>query len=183
MAVVAAIGTVASLALQGYGMYEENKAAKRSAALAQQTAAYNAEVDKNAATQIELNTAANLIEARKAASVYTSRQRAAFATSGVLNSGSPLAVEVATAGRLEQQAQQMRVDALQEAEQRRTAARLGILYGDAQASAIRTSATARLIRGGVGMLSTIKGAYESGTFADRGPVTWGGASGTPGFSY
>lgn len=148
------VATGASLGLQGYSMYQQNKAAKSSAALAQATADYNARVDEAEAKQIEMDQTENVRRAREEARIYTSRQKAAYATAGVLSSGSPLAVEAMTAGRIEQRILQDNLSAKRQAEKARAAGRVGRLYGEASASGIMQQNTADLLRGGASMLST-----------------------------
>lgn len=159
-----AVGIV-SLAAQGYGMYQQNKASKAAAATIREVAGYNASVDLADAKQIELDTSENLTRARREARVYGSRQQAAYAAAGVLNTGSALAVEAETAGRLEQEAQQMKQNAGREVTKRETSARMGILYGDAEASAINTTNRINMLKGGIGILSTAYKAYDSGMFS------------------
>lgn len=158
-ATAAAVGTVttlgvASVGLQGYSMYKQNQANKASAKLATSTAEYNQRVMESNAAQTEMDADFNTRMARRDAQVYTSRQKAAYAASGVLNSGSALAVEAETAGRMEQQILQRRSDSLREAEKMRASGRMGVLYGQAQADAIRRQNSIDMLRGGVGILST-----------------------------
>lgn len=171
----AVIGGVAAagVAAKGYGMVQQNKAAKAAAKITQDVASYNAAVDLAEAKQVELDTSENIIRARREARVYGSRQQAAYAAAGVLNTGSALAVQAETAGRLEQEAQQMKINAGREAARRESAARVGVLYGDAQASAIRTQNKIAMLKGGIDILSTIGGAYNSGMFS-----AWGKQTGT-----
>src|SRR5690348_14433594 len=138
--VMAAIGTAmgataATVAAKGYSMVQQNKAAKQSAQLAKDTAGYNAKVDLADAKQIELDTTANVQAARRDAAVYSSRQQAAYAASGVYNSGSALHVQAETAGRLEQRTLQEQLNSTQELQKRQNSARLFVIYGDAAASA------------------------------------------------
>jgi hypothetical protein len=163
---------IGAMVMQGVSMYQQNKAAKASAALAEKTAQYNAEVDLSDAKQIELDADANEISARKDAAVYSSRQRAAYAASGVLNTGSPLAVQASTAANLEQRIQQQRLDAGREVSKRQSAAQAGILYGEATAKGIKTNNQAALLAGGAKLLSMGAGGFSNGAFS------WGGAGAT-----
>lgn len=163
---VAAVGTTASIGLQAYGMVQQNKANKAAAKVAQETAQYNASVDQNAARQIELDAEANAKNAHQEAQVYLSRQRAAFAASGVLAEGSPLAAEATTAGRIEQRIQQDRSNALREAMQRDSSAQATLRYGAATTEALRRQNEIDMLRGGVGILDTVSKAYDSGVFAN-----------------
>ncbi len=185
---VVAVMAVASVALQGYSMIKANKAAKASQSLAKDTADYNAQLEETAAQQVELDDSENIRAARRDAEVYTSRQKAAYASSGVLNSGSPLAVEATTAGRMEQQIQQMKSNSNQEATKRRSAAAVGRIYGERQASAIGIENTANMLRGGAGILSTVAGAYSGGAFSGAGSASASGVgaaalTGGAGFKY
>jgi hypothetical protein len=63
------------------------------------TSNYNARVMRSEESQVGIDSAANIRAMRKDAATYLSRQRAAFAGSGIrVDTGSPLAVRVATAG-------------------------------------------------------------------------------------
>lgn len=163
---------IASVAMQGYSMYASNQASKAGAATAKDVAAYNSKVDMADAKQVEMDSEANTAAGRHEAAVYTSRQHAAWATAGVLNSGSPLAMEAETAGQMEQRIQQSRSDAMRDVAKREASARVGILYGDAQASAIRRQNSVDMLRGGVGILRTVAGAYDSGTIGSGGGGSW-----------
>lgn len=179
---VVAVMAVASVAMQGYSMVQQNKASKASARTAQDVAAYNARVDMADAKQIELDATANTRAQRQDATVYLSRQKAAYASAGVLSSGSPLDAEVTTAGALEQRIQQSRSDAMREVSKREASARVGVLYGNAQADAIRRQNSVDMLRGGVGILQTVGNAYSAGAFASTpGPNTGAGmlAAGAP----
>lgn len=163
MPVPAIIGVV-SLVAQGVGMAQQNKANNASANLATSTAAYNARVDRAQEAQIEEDSTANTRLAREQEAIYTSRQRTAYAASGVLNTGSALAVQVETRARMEQQTLQDHSNAMREAARQESAAQQGIAYGAAQASAIRTNNSISMLKGGVNMLSSAEGLYKSGAF-------------------
>lgn len=163
---------IASLALQGYGMAQQNSAAKQSEQLARDTAQRNANVDITSANQLALDTDQNIRQAREEAAIYTSRQHAAYAASGVLaDSGSPLAVQVSTVGKIQQRIQQEYINAGQKEQQMYSAAKAGVAYGDAQAKAINTENTAAQLKGGINLLTTAYGAYKSGTFNSATPAS------------
>lgn len=160
---------IGSLVIKGISMVKANEAAKQSASLADSVARRNANTDLVAAKQSELDTAANILAARQEARVYTSRQNASYAASGVLSdSGSPLAVQAGTMGRFEQKIQQEKINANQRQLQLQDAAQTGILYGQAQAQGIKTANTAAMLRGGADMLMTAYGGYKSGMFSGGG---------------
>lgn len=162
---------VASVAMQAYSMKKQNDANKQSAQLSKDTAAFNAKVDLAQAKQIEMDSDANTRASRQDAAVYISRQQAAAASSGVLTSGSVLSTMATTAGRLEQRILQDRVNAGREVAQREQSARMGVLYGDAQASAIKTQNSIAMLKGGSQLLSTAYGAYSSGMFSSAGGIS------------
>lgn len=168
MPVAPALLLIGSAAVTGYGMHQQNKAAKSSAAQAVDTASYNAAVDLAEAKQIDMDAKANMDAARREAAVYTSRQQSAYVSSGVLNTGSALAVQAETAGRLEQQIQQERNNSRRAVSERVQAARLGVIYGDRQASAIKTQNRMNILNGGISILKTVTSAYQGGMFSGTG---------------
>lgn len=159
--VIMIAATAASVAMQASAMSKANAAAKSSAALAKDTAGYNQRVDEEDATQTELDADANITAGRKDAAIYLSKQKTAFAANGVLSSGSALSVEASTAGQLEQRLLQDRTYAGREAEKQRAAGRMGVLYGQAQASGIMQQNNVDMMRGGVGILNTVSSAAGS----------------------
>lgn len=160
---------VAQLALSAYSMSQQNSAAKQSEQLARDTAERNANVDITDAQQLALDTDENIRQAREEARIYTSRQHTSYAASGVLaDSGSPLAVQASTVGKLQQRIQQEYINAGQKEQKLYSAAKAGIAYGDASARATNTENTAALLKGGINMLSTAYGDYKSGMFSGTG---------------
>lgn len=157
---------IGSLIVTGYGMVKQSQAANASATLAQSVGQRNANIDLTAAKQLELDTNANILAQRRNDAVYSSQQATAYASAGVLNdSGSPLAARATTVGRMQQNIQQTYTDATQREAQMQDSARAGILYSDANASAIRTQNEAAMLKGGVNLLSTINQDYRSGAFS------------------
>lgn len=174
-----------------------NKAADQSAAAANSAAAetqavanYNASVDRAEASQVALDSAENVRAMRKDASVYLSRQRAAYAGAGVrVDTGSPLKVQIATAGALALREQQAHYEANARIARLDSAAGAGILEGSRRAEAIRTEGRARedmyhregtaaVLNGasrliGVGFnqyLAAAPGPRLSGPITDSGPI-------------
>ena len=169
-ATAATVGTITtmtagSLALQGASMVSQARSGRQSAALAEATAQHNAQIDIAQAQQLDLDTKANIRTMRAEDAVYTSRQKTAYAAAGVLSSGSPLAVEATTVGRMEQRVQQAWVNSQQKQQELYSAAKVGQLYGRAQADAIRTQTTSAMLSGGAHLLSTAAGAYQSGALS------------------
>jgi len=168
MPAVPIIVIAASAALTAASMAKQNSASKKAAKLATDTATYNANIDIAQANQLDLDTNANIRSARAEDKVYISRQKTAYAAAGVLSSGSPLAVEATTVGRFEQRIQQEYSNSQLKQQQLHGAAAQGILYGEAQASAIKTQNDAAMLAGGARLLSTFAGAYNSGMFSSAG---------------
>lgn len=179
--VIMIAATAASVAMQASAMAKQNAAAKASGQLARDTAGYNQKLDEVAAVQTELDSDANVLAGRKEAAIYLSKQKTAFAASGVLAAGSALAVEASTASALEQRLLQSRSNALREAEKTRAAGRMGVLYGDAQAAGIKAQNQVDMLRGGVGILNTVSSAAGSMGMGVGGAAGAGGgaASTTP----
>lgn len=168
----------ASVALQGASMIMGAQASKRAqgaagqaADLALATSQHNAAIDISQAKQLDLDTVQNIRTERAQDAVYMSRQASSYASAGVLSSGSPLAVQATTAGRLEQGVQQAYVNSQQKQQQMYAAAKVGQLYGSAQAQAyrtegdiLRTQNLANQLTGGAHLLSTAAMGYKTGAF-------------------
>lgn len=164
--------------MQGASMIAQNQASKRAqgaagqaADLALATSQHNAAIDISQAKQLDLDTVQNIRTERAQDAVYMSRQASSYASAGVLSSGSPLAVQATTAGRLEQGIQQAYVNSQQKQQQMYAAAKVGQLYGSAQAQAyrtegdiLRTQNLANQLTGGAHLLSTAAGGFKSGAF-------------------
>lgn len=160
------IGALAvSAVATGYSAVEQNKAAKNAASVDTATADYNAKYDQSMAEQLDLDTLQNERTERQNDAVYLSREAASYASAGVLSTtGSPLAAQITSAGRFEQQIQQQYVDSQQKQLQYYAAAKVGQLEGSAQASADRMSGTIALINGGASIAGKLYGGYKDGTF-------------------
>ena len=159
VAVIEVAATVASAA-------EQKSAAGQAANVATQTAAYNAKVDQADAAQIDADTIQNIDNERQDAAVYMSKQASAYVASGIVaNSGSALAVQVATAGKFAQREQQQYADAQAKEENLASQAQAGVAYGAAQADADHMEGLAAII-GGAGKVATeVGGAYSGGAFS------------------
>lgn len=156
---------------------DSKAAANSAAATANATADYNARVDRADEAQLALDSATNVRAMRKDASVYLSRQRAAFAGSGVMaDSGSPLAVQIETAGRLALREQQAHLDANAKIEHLEANARAGIAEGQSRADAYRIEGQARsdayhregtaaVLSGASKMIGQVAGLYNLGAFS------------------
>lgn len=179
---------VTSLILTGVTAVQSYNSAKRAAsdatssansaaATTQATADYNARVDRANEEQIAVDSAANIDAMRRDAKVYLSRQTAAYAGAGVsVDSGSPLAVRVATAGRLALREAEAHRETVARMEGVESAAKAGVAEASSQADAIRIqgqaasdsyhrAGTAALLTGASRMLSSGYGAYQGGAFS------------------
>lgn len=158
-----------ALVATGVSAYGQYKASRSAAAVSEATAQYNANVDKVQAQQLDYNTLQNIRTQRQEGNVYLSKQAASYANAGVLsNSGSALHAQITTAGRLEQQAQQMYTSSQQKQQQLYSTAVVGIAEGEAQAQADRTAGNIALIDGGAKMASMLASDIQSGTFSGKG---------------
>lgn len=165
-AVVLGIAAAATV----YSAVKQNQAAKDAAAVDNATAAYNAKIDRAQEAQLDLDTRQNIKTERQDEAMYLSHEAASYAASGVLaTTGSPMHVQVATAGRMEQKIQQQWVDAQQRQQALESAAKAGIALGSAQASADRARGTIALIDGGAKLAGMAFGAYQSGLIGGSTP--------------
>lgn len=162
----AAIPLVISAAATTYSAIEQNKSARRAAQVDTATAQYNARYDQALAKQIDLDTIQNIRTQRADDAVYLSRMHASYADAGVLaTTGSALDAQITTAGRMEQRLQQEWVNSQQQQQQAYSKAKVGILEGQAQATADRASGTIALLNGGARLASMAYQGYESGAFS------------------
>lgn len=164
---------IASLVISaGSVIYSANlqrTAANAQAATATATADYNARVDLAQAEQTDLDARANIASMRRDASVYMSRQTAAFAAAGVrADTGSPLAVRAATAGRLAMREQQAYTDSQAKQQRLAASAKAGRAEGQAAADGYHMQATAAVLNGAGRVASQLGSAYQAGTFSGSG---------------
>lgn len=155
-------------------------AANSAAATTQATADYNARVDRANAEQLSVDSAANIRAMREDAKVYLSRQTASFAGAGVsVDSGSPLAVRVSTAGRLALQQAEAHRQTVARMEGIEAGAKAGIAEASSRAEALRIqgqsaadsyhkAGTAAILSGASRMLSQGAGLYQAGAFSGGG---------------
>lgn len=156
MPVVLAVAAVASLAAAGVSAYESSQQAKT----ATKVANYNANVDIAQAQQLAMDANANIAKQRLESKEYLSKQRAAYAASGVLgDTGSPLAVQATTAGRMEQDIQQYWSSTQQKESSLYAAAQEGVYEGAAQASMYHLQGAAEIMQGIGSAASYGAGAY------------------------
>lgn len=164
-----AVLAVAAIGATAYGAYEQNRAAKKAAAVDTATATYNAKYDQTLAAQLDLDTQQNIRVERVEDATYLSREAASYASAGVLaNTGSAMDAQILNAGRMEQKIQQQWVNSNQQQQKYYAAANVGVLEGQARASADRMSGNLALINGGVKIASQAYGDYRSGVFSGFG---------------
>ena len=136
-AIPLAIAATAQAVSSGVQAFEANK----NATYAAKVADYNAKVDIANAQQQAMNAQANIQSQRTQGQELLSRQRAAYAASGVLSdSGSALAVQATTAARMEHDIQQYWNETQQKEAQEYTKAQLEVAQGKAQAKAYHLAA-------------------------------------------
>ena len=166
MPAVPIIALAASAAATGYSVITAKKASDAAAANDQATAQYNAKVDQQQAQQLNVNTQTNIEGMRRDASVYMSRQAAAYAGAGIVaNTGSALAVQVATAGKFAMREQQAWADSQAQEQLLAGGAAEGVREGDAAATAANSQGIAAMINGASKLSSTLYGGYQSGVFS------------------
>lgn len=138
--------------------------AKNQASAAKQVAQYNASLDINQAKQIELDTNFNISQERQQGKAYLSKQAAAYSASGVLISGSPLAVMATTAGKLEMNIQNEYIASQRKQAQLYSAAQQGIQVGEMQASGYKMKGMGELLSGGATLAGQYYGGVQKGIF-------------------
>ena len=144
MPVALAVAAVASVAAAGVSAYSASRQAKAAA----QVANYNANVDIAQAQQEAMDANANIARQRQEDQSYLSQQRAQLAASGVLSdTGSPLAVQATTAGRMEQDVQQYWTSTQEKETALYSAAQEGVYEGAQEASAYHLQGAADIISG------------------------------------
>jgi hypothetical protein len=167
LAAVAVAGTA-------YSAYSSYEGSKNAASVDNATAKYNAAYDESLAAQLDLDTLQNVRTARQNNDVYLSKEAASYASAGVLaTSGSALHAQITNAGKFEQQIQQQYVNSQQQQQGYYSKAQVGILAGQAQASADRLSGSIALINGAAKIAGSLAGNYNAGMFSGLG----GGGSG------
>lgn len=169
MPVVPALALAASVGSAIYSANLQRRAANDAAANATAVADYNARVDLAEAQQTDLDARANIQAMRKDAAVYMSRQTAAFAAAGIrADSGSPLALRAATAGRLAMREQQAYTNSEAKQRQLGSSAIAGRAAGAAAASGYRGQATAAVLSGAGRVASLLGQGYNAGLFSGTG---------------
>lgn len=166
---VAVVSTAATIGATAYSTIQQKRAADAAARTSEDVAQYNAKLDRADATQIELDTQANIAALRRDASTYMSRQTTAYVAAGVrADTGSPLVARAVTAGRYEMKAQQMWADANARAERLESQAQAGIRQGEAQADQFHLQGVAAVMSGASRVAGQLYGAYRGGDFAGTG---------------
>jgi hypothetical protein len=159
----------AGLALQVYGMQQQQQASSNAAAVDTATAAFNAKLDIENAQQIDLNTQENIDTMRTDEKTYLSREAAGYASAGVLaTSGSALHAQITNVGRFTKQIQQEYANSQVKQQNLYEAAKVGIAEGNAQAGADQISGTIALLNGSSKLASTAYSDYRSGVFSGVG---------------
>lgn len=161
IAVGAAAGT-AAVAIQT--SQQERKASNMQADAVQQAAAYNAQVDIAQARQVAMDANANIQRERLDNKAYLSKQTASYAASGILSdTGSPLAVQATTAGRMEQDIQQYWASTQQKEALLYAAAKQGVYEAGQQAEIYHLQGAIAVMNGigrVIGSVGQAAGAYQ-----------------------
>lgn len=163
LAVVAIGLTAASIAMQ-------NKAARDAQRTVKNTAAYNNVVDQVKAQQIDQDANTNIRAMREEAATYISKQQGQYAAAGIIaNTGSPLAVQATTAGRLELRAQHVFMDSRAREGMAYSEGAMGLRYGQSQNDQIGMQATAATLSGAAKITGQAYSGYQ--TFGSAGSST------------
>jgi hypothetical protein len=171
---LAALASVAVVAT-AYSAYSSYEGSKNAASVDNATAKYNAAYDESLAAQLDLDTLQNVRTARQNNDVYLSKEAASYASAGVLaTSGSALHAQITNAGKFEQQIQQQYVNSQQQQQGYYSKAQVGILAGQAQASADRLSGSIALLNGTAKVAGSLYGDYQSGMFSGLGSSSTSG---------
>jgi len=149
---IALVATVASTGVQVYGQRQQAKAAEN-------TADYNAAVDRNNAVQAQRVAAENIKRKQDEARRGIAAQRAALATSGLAIEGTPLAVLGETQKYYEMEANDIGFDAYQRARGLFASADAGIVAGQQTASGLRIQQYGTILNG----VSSAATGYRSAT--------------------
>ena len=138
-------------------------AASKQAKMAAKVADYNAKVDIVHANQIAMNENANIAKQRLKNAAYLSEQRSQYAASGILGgTGSPLALEATTVGRMEQDIQQDWTNVQTQESNLYSAAKFGIYEGQQESEMYHLEGAADIFKGIGGIANIIGGAYNPG---------------------
>lgn len=145
---IVAVASVASAAASVYSGREQQIASNKQADAARQAADYNAKLDVANAQQLAMDSAANIQRQRSGNQAYLSKQLVAYAASGILSdTGSPLAVQATTAGRMEQDIQQYWTSVQQKESSLYASAQEGRYEGEETADIYHLQGTAALVSG------------------------------------
>jgi len=150
------------LIMQGASMVMSASAAHQAASNSQAIGNYNASVSEYEARQLDVDAQAAVTQSRQDAKVYISRQAASYAKAGVLNTGSPLAVQAATAGRLEMGAQQMYRNAQLKERSLYAEAQASRMYGASSAKQANLQMWGGLLGGTANIASGLYRDYKTG---------------------
>jgi hypothetical protein len=139
-AITSAVIAGAGVAMSFYGQRQQAKAAES-------TANYNASIQRDQATRENQVSAENLRRKTRENNRLLAQVRASTAAKGLSNQGTPLAVLGETAFQLEREINDLSYEAATRYQSLAQGARMTTWEGQQTASAIRTSATAGLIKG------------------------------------
>lgn len=155
----AAGAAVVAVASEAVNMVQQKKIADQQAQYASQMANYNAQLDVANANQIAMNANANIQKQRTEDKSYLSSQRAAMAASGILSeTGSPLALQATTAGRMEQDIQNDWAGVQEKETSLNLSAEAGIYEGAEESSMYHLEGAADIFKG-IGSMASTFGSY------------------------
>lgn len=159
------MAAITSTIIAGAGVAMSFLAQRQQAAAAKATANYNAEIQRRQATQENQVAAENIRRKTRENNRMLAQVRANTAAKGLAATGSPLAVLGDTAMMLEREIMDMSFEASNRYQSLAQGAQMTLYEGNTAASAIKTSATAGLLRGAASVGTGL--AEAKGWFAPR----------------
>jgi rubrerythrin len=139
-AITSAVIAGAGVAMSFYGQHQQAKAAES-------TARYNASIQRDQATRENMVNAENLRRKTRENNRLLAQVRANTAAKGLSNVGTPLAVLGETAFQLEREINDLSYEASTRYQSLAQGAKMSIWEGQQTSSAIKTAATAGLLKG------------------------------------
>lgn len=169
MPIAIGVGLAVEAGLTIASTIQQKRAADSAASTATAVASYNEKLDQSEANQIDFDTQANIDAMRRDASVYMSRQSSAYAAAGVrVDSGSPLAVKAATAGKFELREQQSWSDSQAKEQRLASEGQAGIAEGAAKADQYHMEGVAAVMGGAAKVVGLAVSGYQAGVFSGTG---------------
>jgi len=158
MPVLAVVGiglTVAAIA-------EQQSAARKASNTAAITSIYNNKLDQMQAQQVDQDSSVAVQGMREDAEAYVSKQRGQYAAAGIVaDTGSPLAIQAETAGKLELRAQHAFMESSAKQGQLYSEGAAGLYYGRSEQDQISEQSQAATLTGAARIAGMGYQAYQN----------------------